>query len=294
MTFSIRSRAKINLHLNVLAKRTDAYHDIVSVLQTIDLEDELLFDKLDSRAIELTSSARDVPLDASNLVWRAIDTVKNHYPPDRIPGFSVEIRKQIPIGAGLGGGSADAAATFSALNSLCDLHLTADEIRQFAEQVGMDVPFLLQGGTMRAAGRGEILQPLRNNAQYWVVVVFPGFSISTRKAYELLDASPLSAPALNDDAVVSALENGDVEQVGRCLYNSFERVLIPHYPILGEIKQDLLKHGCSGALVSGSGSSVFGIIPEKGKAELIVAELQEKHPFVRCCSPTKEAISATR
>jgi 4-diphosphocytidyl-2-C-methyl-D-erythritol kinase len=291
MIFSVRAKAKINLFLKVLGKRVDQYHKVTSVLQTIDLEDELLFEKSDSGAIELRSSVEDIPLDATNLVWRAIESVKKFVSAHRVPAFRVEIRKRIPVGAGLGGGSADAAATLVALNSLCDLHLTDDQMFSCAAEVGMDVPFFLKGGTMRATERGDVLEPVRSKAKYWLVVVFPDVAISTRKAYELIDAGIGDDAAQSDQALLGALEQGNVKQMARLLYNSFERVIIPEYPIIAEVKRRLLQHGCAGALMSGSGSAVFGIVSDRETAEAIANELQTKYPFVHACSTAEHSIT---
>ncbi|MCD6385871.1 4-(cytidine 5'-diphospho)-2-C-methyl-D-erythritol kinase [Candidatus Sumerlaeota bacterium] len=298
----VKAYAKINLYLRVLGRRPDGYHNITTIYQTVDLADRLEFtftspddSSLHSPLLSLSpDSSFDVPTDESNLIIIAVKFLEK-YADTKCKGLKIMLSKQIPIGAGLGGGSADAAATLVAVNRLCSLGLTQEELSNIALSVGADVPFFLQGGTALGEGRGERLSPLQNNLQYYVVIVFPGFSISTRMAYNSLEglSSDVKEAVCEMQQIVRVLGEGDVNQLCELIANDFSPVLEKRYPELTNVRGSLLSAGCSSAMLSGSGSAVFGICESKEKAEIVRAIMEKKYPYVYICEPTLKGIEIT-
>jgi 4-diphosphocytidyl-2-C-methyl-D-erythritol kinase len=280
---SIQANAKINLFLNVLGQRVDHYHEIETVLQNVSLSDHLLFEKY-AHGIVIESTSAELPKNHANTVYQTARCLQRAFP-GRIDGLKVCIDKCIPLGSGMGGGSSDAAATFVAVNTLWELGLSLEQMRTMAREIGMDVPFFLPGGCAVARGRGEQITPVAHNAQFFIVVVFPGFAISTREAYSRYDAIKCTPAQVKTDGILAALRSGSVEDVGNALFNVFEEVLASTYPELAKIKAQLLEMGCAGALLSGSGSAVYGLVREREAGEEMMKRLQGKYQLAHLAEP---------
>lgn len=255
--------AKINLFLKVLDRRPDGYHNIETVLQSVALADRLCFE-VGTGPSRLECASAEVPTGSDNLIVRAVELIRKRFPDRARATLHVRLEKRIPVGSGLGGGSADAAATLRACNEIFNLGLTAEQLRSLAVEIGMDVPFLIEGGRAIATGRGELLRPLPVGRKAWAVVAVPDVSISTAWAYGRLDeAEKHAAPDLEE--FVNRLQSEPVEVWARFCYNSFEDVVFPAFPEIRRVRDRLLEAGCAGAFLTGSGSAVVGLA---GKAEL--------------------------
>ncbi|MDI3279926.1 MAG: 4-(cytidine 5'-diphospho)-2-C-methyl-D-erythritol kinase [Bacillota bacterium] len=283
---SLAAPAKLNLALDVLGRRPDGYHEVKMVLQSVDLADSVQLLDCPPRGGE-NSRARlvisrepglegeDIPGDERNLALQAARLLAGEYG----VALRVEIRlhKRIPAAAGLGGGSADAAAVLKGLNLLWDLGRTPEELHRLAVRLGADVPFCLQGGTALAQGIGERLSPLRPAVELWFVLVKPPFGLSTAEVYRAWDEVGEKS-RLKVEELVEALQEGDPARVGRLVGNALEAVVFPRYPVLKEIKEGLLALGALGAAMSGSGPTVFGLVEGEEQARNLAAEVARRRP----------------
>jgi 4-diphosphocytidyl-2-C-methyl-D-erythritol kinase len=283
----LKARSKINLFLEALCKRPDGYHDIDTVFQSIDLCDDLFFDK-QAEGITLTVSRPEIPTGEQNLIHRAYLLLKKKHP-RKVGGVRVHLEKRVPMGAGLGGGSSDAAATLLALNRLFELELADNDLERFSRELGMDVPFCLKGGTALASKRGERLTPLVRKADFQVLIVHPGFSVSTREAYEALDAMR-TWEKRSSKRTVEAIRGEKVDDLWPTLYNSFERYVFDRHPSLRDLKKALLKGGCEAALLTGSGSALCGYASPDRDLNTLMADLEKTHPFVVLAHPVQAGV----
>ena len=265
-TLSMRAPAKVNLVLKVLDRRPDGYHNIWSLMQTVAVEDELVF-RLRPRASGLTLQCDDstLPTDGRNLVAQAATLALERA--GRTVGLEVRITKRIPVSAGLGGGSSNAAATIAAINQLLILGWSADEMARMSQPLGSDVPFFFFAPTALVCGRGEDVIARTIEGRRWVVLVHPGFPIETRWAYDQLaakrgKAAPLPRP-LQHMTEMGTLVWDDIIPF---MENDFESALTPIHDVLREIKQGLLSEGAEAALLSGSGATVFGLFRDEPSA----------------------------
>ena len=255
------ARAKINLYLEILGSRPDGYSEVAMVLQSIQLADRV---QLQSRphGIHLTCDRPEVPADARNLAYQAAELLQKEC---RVAGgVEIHLEKQIPVAAGLAGGSADAAAVLVGLNQLWGLGLTVGELQSLAARLGSDIPFCVQGGTQLATGRGEVLEPLADWEGIPVLLAKPKhLGVSTAWAYQAFRSRQETlGPALPTlPQVLAALSRQDPLALARSLRNDLEQVVLPEYAIVGELRQSLLAAGALGSLMSGSGPTVFGIMP---------------------------------
>ncbi|WP_457388518.1 4-(cytidine 5'-diphospho)-2-C-methyl-D-erythritol kinase [Thermostichus sp. OS-CIW-31] len=261
------ARAKINLYLEILGSRPDGYSEVAMVLQSIHLADRL---QLKSRphGIHLTCDRPEVPADARNLAYQAAELLQKEC--HSAAGVEIHIEKHIPVAAGLAGGSADAAAVLVGLNQLWGLGLTVGELQSLAARLGSDIPFCIQGGTQLATGRGEVLEPLADWEGIPVLLAKPKhLGVSTAWAYQAfrsrqgsLGGDALPKPTLPTlPQALAALSRQDPPALARSLRNDLEQVVLPEYAIVWELRQALLSAGALGSLMSGSGPTVFGIMP---------------------------------
>jgi 4-diphosphocytidyl-2-C-methyl-D-erythritol kinase len=249
----VRSFAKINLALAVLGKRPDGFHEIRTVFQSIDLHDRIEI-RASSRLDLDCADLAGVPVE-SNLVWKAAQALSGLVPSR--PGAHITLRKRIPAGAGLGGGSSNAAATLLGLVRFWGVKLAPGDLQTLAAGLGSDVPFFLGGGTALGAGRGDEISTLPDLPPTNVAVVFPGIHVSTSEAYGSLRLS------LTSQDGVSKMQRfcGGLRSEPDCLpriFNDFEASILPAYPVIAEAKEFLTSRGATAAMLSGSGSSVFG------------------------------------
>lgn len=262
-----RAYAKLNLTLDVLCKRSDGYHDMEMVMQTVDLHDTVDITLKDTPGIKVDISRDDLPKDLHNLGGKAAETFLNYV--NLSTGISVYITKNIPDRAGMAGGSADAAAVIRGLDRLLETHLSDRELLELCARVGSDVPFCLRGGTALATGRGEILTDLPALPPCGIVLVKPDFSVSTPALFGAIDGQKI-AERPDTDAFLELLKKGDLAGLGRKLRNVFEPVLPPsERETVNEIKARLLRNGALGTAMTGTGSAVFGLFPSLEAAKKI-------------------------
>jgi len=252
----IRAPAKINLFLRIGRRRADGYHSIVTLFHAVGWFDDLRAEKADR--IVLEAAGLPSPRGAGNLVLRAADLLRHETGCTR--GASIQLHKRIPVGAGLGGGSSDAAAALLGLNRLWRLQLPRSRLLALAGRLGSDVPFFLLGGAAVGTGRGERLRSVPSRLRAWVVLAKPSFGVTTRDAYAALDRLPPSrrpSPAVPLSDAVRAVRRGDLS--GLRVHNDFEAVVFRRHPRLLALKKALLASGARAAVLSGSGSAVVGI-----------------------------------
>jgi len=260
------SFAKINLTLAVLGRRPDGYHNVETVFQTIDLADELDFRP--SAEINLTCEGLPDVSEKDNIIWKAALSLAERTGERR--GAAITLRKKIPSGAGLGGGSGNAAAALLGLRRFWNLNISDADICAIASSLGSDVPFFLMGGAALGKGRGEILAALPDFQPEHLVVIFPGVSVSTASAYQALNLGLTSADS--DPRIqffLGLAKNGSSWRAG--IFNDFETAILPAYPEIAEAKSFLEKRGAIAALLSGSGSSVFGFFQSEESARAAAA-----------------------
>ncbi len=279
--------AKINLFLEVIGKRPDGYHDLHSCMQTVGLCDTISADITESENTEILLTCTDELLscDEKNLAYRAAEL---YLRAAEISGVRIRlhIEKRIPLSAGLGGGSADAAAVLRLLNRHFKNKLTHDALCEIGAKLGADVPFCITGGTCRCEGIGEILAPVETRPDYTVLIAKAGGGVSTPEAFARLDAlyGDYSARTPRDPSLIyTALSSGNVHTLASSAYNCFEDVILPIHPDAAKIKSFLQKSGAVTALMSGSGPSVFGIFVSDVRAECCAAALRKKGIFATVC-----------
>lgn len=261
---TLPSFAKINLTLRVLGRRADGYHEIETVLQTVTLRDLLTFRALESREIELACDAPDVPADETNLAHRAAVALRERFRVRR--GARIEIEKRVPAGGGLGGGSSNAAVALIALSHLWEIETDAAELGEIGAALGSDVPFFLAGGTALGTGRGESIRPLPDAPPASLLVVSPFVKVSTAEAYKLLNAPALTKDKAAVNFYVSR-EGADFPRPLReALTNDFEPAVFRRSPEIERARDAVLRSGAQAALLSGSGSSVFGVFDSREHA----------------------------
>ena len=278
----IRAPAKINLSLRVVGRRADGYHLLDTIMLPVSLYDEIDIRKVRLRvknkklappSIEVICNHPLVPNDETNLVYRAarllLEKAKSEQP------IEIRIRKRIPVGAGLGGGSTDAAATLVGLNRLLKLGFTEKKLERLGLKLGADVPFFIRGRPARARGIGERLQQFGPLRRLWLVILYPGFPVSTAWVYGNLPVK-LTKPSVNT-SIASLLTGPGC--VANLLVNDLERVSLSRYPKIGSLKRALLRAGAAGSLMSGSGSSVFGAFKSKQKAAAAFRRLRQEEEF---------------
>ena len=283
-----KAYAKLNLSLDVTGRREDGYHDMVMLMQTVSLCDELRLRFRDDGKVCAGSNLRFIPNDERNLAVRAalrfLEAIG-----ETGQGLQIDIRKQIPVGAGMAGGSADAAAVLRGLNRLYGLPMSRAELEKLAQQVGSDVAFCVAGGTALAQGRGEILRDLPPMPACCFVLCKPGFSISTPELFRKLDKTP---PRAHPDTagLLAAVEAGDLRALCRRMYNVFEDVDDRRLRTVAEIKGRLLDHRALGAIMTGTGSAVFGVFAGREEAEAACAALKGAYKFCCTAEPTRRLL----
>jgi len=259
-SLTIKTPAKINIRLKVTGRRADGCHELVSILVPIDLFDILELKCIRDSRIDITSEGFPVPTDEENLVHRASRSFLAKAGIEN--GLSIRLEKNIPVAAGLGGGSSDAAATLLALNEIYSMPLSGGELHQLATELGADVPFFLHCRPALATGIGEILEPLKDWPELWVVVITPPIRVSTAWVYSQFR---LELTEGEYDYIYGVLRSGRLT-VSRILENDLEKVTSARFPQINTLKKLLKDVGADGAIMSGSGPSVFGLFPSRDKA----------------------------
>lgn len=266
----LNAYAKVNLTLDVLGARPDGYHDIETVLHTVELHDSVTLREAGA-GIEVMVRDGNVPNDTRNLVVRAAQLLRETFGVDR--GVQVELTKRIPIAAGLGGGSSDAAVTLMGLAQMWKLRLDGREMLALAMKLGSDVPFFLEGGAAVARGRGERLTFLPPLPTTWLVVARPKTEVSTAWAYRQLGQAAVPVRP-NTAGMIEAVRREDVRDVGRQLCNVFESVTAAAHPLVADLKSRILRGEAYGAAMSGTGPAVFGLMANEAAARKTAEDLR--------------------
>ncbi len=255
----IKSPAKINLGLKVYRKREDGFHEVETILQMVDLYDTITLRRIEGDIIVVSCNNNSVPEDENNLVYRAAELIQRHIKVDK--GLLIKIDKHIPVSAGLGGGSSNAAVTLLGLNRLWDLGLKKDKLIDLAKLLGSDVPFFIFGTRAIGRGRGEELQPLSSGERIPIVLVNPNLSLSTSWVYKNLNLR-LTNKENSINLLTPLLERGEIKKIGRYIFNDLESSAIKRFPVIKDIKDKLWSLGAVCSMMSGSGSTVFGIFTD--------------------------------
>lgn len=269
----LKAMAKINLGLDILGKRPDGYHEIRTVMQTIQMYDVLELHQKKAPGIRLTTNLPYIPTDARNLVYQAADLLMKEF--HVTDGLEVRLEKSIPVAAGMAGGSSDAAAALVGVNRLFRLGLSKQQLMERAVQIGADVPFCVMRGTALAEGIGEKLTRLPAAPPMYILIGKPGVSVSTKQAYGSLKLEELVHPDM--DGVLEAIRQRDLYQMAPKLGNVFEPGICAIYPVIREIEDLMEKGGALKAMMSGSGPTVFGIFDDPGMLRQTADTLRKSH-----------------
>ena len=273
----LKARAKVNLTLEILNKREDNYHNLKSVFQKISLYDEIWIYKIEDNDFKLETNIDELN-SKDNIIYKAYVKLKERFY-DRITGVKVVLNKKIPMQAGLAGGSTDCASFLIGINKLFKLNMNKQEIEALGKSLGADVVPCMYNKAILAEGIGEIITRINTNFKYYILVLKPEFECNTGKMYQMLDAKDRNLEKENTENVINALENKNIEILSSNLYNSFEEVVD-----VNNIKEDLLKNRALGALLSGSGSGVFGVFNNKEDIKYAYSNLKNKYKAYMCLS----------
>ena len=271
--FTLPSFAKINLTLRVLGRRTDGYHELHTIFQTVTLHDRLTFRALDNERLELACNVPDIPSDETNLVHRAAIALRERYSVQS-QGARIELDKIIPAGGGLGGGSSNAAVALMGLARLWKIETERDALVEIGATLGADVPFFFTGGTSLGTGRGTEIHALADVEPGQLLLITPGVKVSTAEAYKSLNAPALTKTVVPANLTVSHVEAEISASRQAIPVNDFERVIFPLYPEIERARDVLLANGATSALLSGSGASVFGLFENAQQCQRARARLQ--------------------
>jgi len=271
---TVHAPAKVNLILRILDRRPDGYHNLWSIMHTVALEDAVTMRASSQRGIRLACNVGGLSVDHTNLVWRAASAVLDRA--QLSVGVDIELYKRVPMGAGLGGGSSDAAATILGLNQSLQLGWSREKMAEVGQALGSDVAFFLFAPSAIVSGRGESVRPVTIEGGRWIVLVKPTFEIETKWAYQELAATRAAVRQLSaDHGELDRRDRLTWGQVAASVENDFEIPVFTKHPQLGEIKRFLLKRGAQFALLSGSGATVFGLFEEESTARRAGAELAQ-------------------
>ena len=259
----VKAYAKINLSLDVVGKRKDGYHLLKMIMQNIDLYDVLKIDEIRT-GIQVCSNNRYIPCDKRNLVYKAAKLFIDKY--NIKNGISINIDKNIPVSAGLAGGSADAAAVLKAMRNIYTPEVSNDELSELGLNIGADVPYCITGGTALCEGIGENVIPLMPFRNHILILIKPPFGVSTAEVYKDLDISKIKRHP-NTEILIDAVNKSKLEMLSKNMKNVLENVTLKKYPILRKIKIDLINFGAVGSLMSGSGPSIFAFFDDMLKAQ---------------------------
>ncbi|AIF41986.1 4-(cytidine 5'-diphospho)-2-C-methyl-D-erythritol kinase [Virgibacillus sp. SK37] len=257
--------AKINLSLDVLSKREDGYHNVEMIMTTIDLSDRVMLSEIAEDRIEVALESRYVPSDERNLAYKAAKVFKDTFSIRK--GVRINIEKSIPVSAGLGGGSTDAAAVLRGLNRLWSLDIPTKKLQEMGDLIGTDVPFCIEGKTAIATGRGEKIERLPSPPPGWVVLAKPDIGVSSRTIFQRIEMQEIIHP--NTREILRALNNGDFQRMCGHIGNSLESITMNLHPEVLRIKKAMVQAGASGVLMSGSGPTVYGLVEHHSKARRI-------------------------
>lgn len=270
--YQMKAYAKINLGLDVVGILENGYHEVKMVMQTVGIYDELSFERAES-GIVVTADSGELPTDENNLIYKAAKLMFDTY--GIREGIRIHLQKNIPIAAGMAGGSTDAAATMKGINRLFDLGCSLRELMELGVQIGADVPYCVMGGTALAEGIGEKLTALNPAPECFLVVAKPDINVSTQYVYEHLDAEGVEKHP-DIDGMVKAIAEGSLQGILDRMGNVLENVTVKAHPIIDTIKDRMRELGAVGSMMSGSGPTVFGIFLEEAKARDAYQQIKEE------------------
>lgn len=269
----LKALAKINLGLDVLRRKEDGYHEVKMIMQTINLYDRIHMKKIEEKEIRIRTNLYYLPNNENNLAYKAAKLLMDEF---NLPGgVSIDLKKVIPVAAGMAGGSSDCAAVLFGMNKMYGLKLSMQELMDRGVKLGADVPYCIMRGTALAEGIGEKLTALPAMPKCHILIAKPPINVSTKFVYENLhanDLKPEDHPPV--DVQLEALQEGDLEKLVSNMGNVLERVTVPEYPVINEIKQKMLDHGALGSMMSGSGPTVFGIFTSYAKAKAAYEDIE--------------------
>lgn len=273
-SIQLKSRAKINLSIDVLGKREDGYHLVEMIMQTIDLFDKIKIFSLKEDTIIIESNSLDIPLDSTNIVYKAADLIKKQY--NIKEGVKIIIEKNIPIAAGMAGGSSNAAAVLVGLNQLWQLKLSENKLKELGLKLGADVPFCIGGQTALAENIGEKLTKIDGLSEnIFILVCKPELFVSTKEIYEEIDLKIIEKRP-NNKLLIQLLKENKIQQIADNMYNVLEEVTREKYPVIEEIEKIMMENDALGSMMSGSGPTVFGLYINREDAENCKNKLLKK------------------
>jgi 4-diphosphocytidyl-2-C-methyl-D-erythritol kinase len=288
-SYTLIAPAKINLHLEIIGMRPDNYHELVMVMQTIALADQVQLKSLNTDDIILHCGHPDVPLDETNLAYRAAKLMQQEFPHAfaKYGGVEITLHKHIPIAAGLAGGSGNAAAVLVGIDLLWELGLTQADLQALGAQLGSDVPFCISGGTAIATGRGELIAPLPSLEGIYVVLgKYRSLEVSTPWAYTAyrheFESEYAQEPItfadrskhVHSGPLVQAIVEGDAAKIGKLLHNDLEKVVLPSYSLVRQLRAEFQRHTSLGTMMSGSGPTVFSLASSRAQADEIYHQVR--------------------
>lgn len=290
-SIQLNAMAKINLGLDVLRKREDGYHEVRMIMQTVHIYDKIQLTRKKEPGISLTSSLRFLPANEGNLAYRAAQLLMEEFQIQE--GLVIHLQKNIPVAAGMAGGSTDAAAVLIGVNRLFDLGLQDCELMERGVKLGADVPYCIMGGTALAEGIGEQLTRLPDLPDCYILVVKPAINVSTKFVYENLGVNDLPLEAHADiDGQLQALKQGNLSELAASMGNILQTVTEPAHPVIRELKTAMREKGALNAMMSGSGPTVFGLFDSEETAKAAYWEMRKNHPeaqiyLTRPCAGTE-------
>ena len=290
-SYSLVAPAKINLYLEIIGDRPDGFHELVMILQSIELADRIDIKPSDTEDIYIYCTHPQVPTDESNLAYRAAKLMCDTFPDlyANYGGVNIKIKKNVPVAAGLAGGSGNAAAVLVGINLMWELGLTQPELQDLAAKLGSDIPFCISGGTAIATGRGEKLDALKDLDNMWVVLAkYNNISVSTPWAYKtyrqkygqsyISDRAGIKSRTaeLHSSPIVSSIAQKNIKEIGKRLYNDLEKIVLPEYPQVAELKSAFAKQNVLGTMMSGSGPTVFALCESESKAIAVKQQVRNQ------------------
>ena len=271
---SLKALAKINLGLDVVRRREDGYHEVRMIMQTIHLYDRLDIKRTKESGIQIQTNLSFLPVNENNLIYKAAKLLMDEF--SITDGVSVKLDKRIPVAAGMAGGSTDAAAMLFGMNRLFSLGLTKRQLMERGVQIGADVPYCIMRGTALAEGIGEELSPLAPMVKCPVLIAKPSISVSTKFVYQNLKLDDTTVHP-DIDLLIEDIKAKNLHDIAAHMGNVLETVTIPNYPVIDEIKKHMLSHGAVGAMMSGSGPTVFGLFDDEDTAKKAYKAMRSSH-----------------
>lgn len=271
---SLKALAKINLGLDVVRRREDGYHEVRMIMQTIQLYDRLDIKRTQEPGIQIQTNLSFLPVNENNLIYKAAKLLMDEF--SITDGVSVKLDKRIPVAAGMAGGSTDAAAMLIGVNRLFSLGLTKKQLMERGVQIGADVPYCIMRGTALAEGIGEALSPLPPMIKCPVLIAKPSISVSTKFVYQNLKLDDTTIHP-DIDRLIDDIKAKNLHDIAAHMGNVLETVTIPNYPVIDEIKKHMLSNGAVGAMMSGSGPTVFGLFDDEDTAKKAYKAMRSSH-----------------